>query len=204
MFCGDVTSEMPLPSGAIWNTRSCLFSRSAATAISIDLPPTFRPYSTSTLFGRSSPANGLADLAIQPEHDHGARRRLHLVRTNDQTATRVCRVDPDRRIVGIVRHRLGPDGRLDINGRGRIWRECGQDRDQENPNRHQKLNRNASCIWRDVPVPIVRFSPVVTMPKVAGDVSVVPGLPACVRLKMLNASTRTTISFVSANRILLL
>jgi hypothetical protein len=45
------------------------------------------------------------------------------------------------------------------------------------------MNRSASCSWREVPVPIVRFRPLLTRPKLAGEVRVVPGLPACVRFE---------------------
>ena len=102
---------MPLPSGADSKDAQLALQRSVATAMSMGLPPNARPYSTSTLFGPVESGDGLADLAVQPEHHHRARRSLHLVRADDQAARRVRRVDPDRGIVGIVRDAVGPDRR---------------------------------------------------------------------------------------------
>src|SRR2546427_12865422 len=66
----------------------------------------------------------------------------------------------------------------------------------------QKTSRSAICICRDVPVPIVRFTPLDTRPKVASVVKVVGGVAAWVRLNRLNMSVRRTIAVRSDMRVL--
>ena len=44
---------------------------------------------------------------------------------------------------------------------------------------------------------MVRFRPELIIPKLAGDVTVDPGLPGCVKLNRLNASNRSVMVFFS-------
>ena len=73
--------------------------------MSVGVPSRSRPYSTSTLFGRSAPLRNWRSLPSSPKTARPPSGAATFIVPRIEALRRVGSVDPDRRIVGIVRQR---------------------------------------------------------------------------------------------------
>jgi hypothetical protein len=67
----------------------------------------WKPVLDVDVVGPIEPRDHLADPAVETEDRERAVRRPHLDRADDQAAGRILAVDPDRRVVRIMRNRRG-------------------------------------------------------------------------------------------------